>query len=181
MDQYKSTTILLVRKGKKVVIGGDGQVSLGNMVAKGNACKVRKFYNNSVISGFAGASADAFTLFERFEEKLEKHQGQLIRSAVELAKDWRLDRALRKLEAMLIVADEKAALTITGNGDVMEPEDGIISIGSGSAYALSAAKALVYNTDLSARDIVEKSLEIAAGICVYTNNNLTIEEIESTH
>ena len=179
MEQYRSTTILLVRRNNKVVIGGDGQVSLGNMVAKGNAQKIRHLYSRQVVAGFAGGSADAFTLFELFEEKLEKHQGQLVRSAVELAKEWRLDRALRRLEAMLIVADAKASLTITGNGDVMEPEDGIISIGSGSPYALSAAKALLNNTDLEASSIVEKSLNIAANICVYTNNNLTFAELDS--
>ncbi len=177
MEQFTSTTILLVRRNKNVVMGGDGQVSLGNMIAKGNAQKIRHLYNKNVLAGFAGASADAFTLFELFEEKLERHQGQLVRSAVELAKEWRMDRALRRLEAMLIVADVTAALTITGNGDVMEPEDGIISIGSGSPYALSAARALLQNTKLKAREIVEKSLAITANICVYTNNNLSIEEI----
>ncbi|MCK5893847.1 MAG: ATP-dependent protease subunit HslV [Endozoicomonadaceae bacterium] len=177
MEQYRGTTILSVRRNGKVVIGGDGQVSLGDTVIKGNARKVRRLYNEQVLAGFAGGTADAFTLFERFEAQLEKHQGQLVRSAVELAKDWRTDRALRRLEAMLAVADAKASLIITGNGDVMEPEEGLIAIGSGGSYALSAARALLDNTDLEARDITEKSLSIAGDICVYTNHNRTIEEL----
>lgn len=177
MEQYRGTTILSVRRDGHVVIGGDGQVSLGDTVIKGNAKKVRRLYNDQVLAGFAGGTADAFTLFERFEGQLEKYQGQLVRSAVELAKDWRTDRALRRLEAMLAVADEKSSLIITGNGDVMEPEDGLIAIGSGGSFALSSARALYANTDLSALDIVTKSLAIASDICVYTNRNLTIEEL----
>lgn len=172
------TTILSVRREDEVVMGGDGQVSLGNTVMKGNARKVRRLYNDKVIAGFAGATADAFTLFEKFEAHLQKHSGQLTRSAVELAKEWRSDRALRKLEAILIVADETATLTITGNGDVLEPENGVISVGSGGNYALAAAKALFENTDLSARDIVEKGLTIAGDICVFTNHNFTIETLK---
>lgn len=172
------TTILSVRREDEVVMGGDGQVSLGNTVMKGNARKVRRLYNDKVIAGFAGATADAFTLFEKFEAHLQKHSGQLTRSAVELAKEWRSDRALRKLEAILIVADETATLTITGNGDVLEPENGVISVGSGGNYALAAAKALFENTDLSARDIVEKGLTIAGDICVFTNHNFTIESLK---
>lgn len=180
MEQFRGTTILSVRRNGKVVIGGDGQVSLGNTVMKGNARKVRRLYNNRVIAGFAGATADAFTLFERFEGKLEKHQGNLIRSAVEMAKDWRTDKMLRRLEALLIVADSKSSLIITGNGDVIEPEKhDLMAIGSGGSFAQSAATALVENTELSAREIVEKGLKIAADICVYTNNNLTIEELDS--
>jgi ATP-dependent HslUV protease subunit HslV len=179
MEQYHGTTILSVRRNGKVVIGGDGQVSLGNTIMKSNARKVRRLYQNKVIAGFAGGTADAFTLFERFESKLEKYQGQLVRSAVELAKDWRTDRALRRLEALLAVADAGNSLIITGNGDVIEPEDNLIAIGSGGPYAQSAAKALLANTTLSARDIVEKSLSIAADICIYTNNNQTIEEMDS--
>ncbi|MFZ7155888.1 ATP-dependent protease subunit HslV [Avibacterium avium] len=172
------TTIVSVRRNGKVVVGGDGQVSLGNTVMKGNARKVRRLYNNKVLAGFAGGTADAFTLFELFERKLEMHQGHLLKSAVELAKDWRTDRALRKLEAMLIVADEKESLIITGIGDVVQPEeDQILAIGSGGNYAMSAARALVQNTDLPAREIVEKSLKIAGDICVYTNTNFTIEEL----
>ncbi|MCX4026484.1 ATP-dependent protease subunit HslV [Endozoicomonas sp. SM1973] len=178
MEQYRGTTILSVRRQGKVVIGGDGQVSLGNTVMKGNARKVRRLFNGKVIAGFAGGTADAFTLFERFEAQLEKHQGHLVRSAVELAKDWRTDRALRRLEALLAVADEKASLIITGNGDVIEPEDSLIAIGSGGPFAQSAARALLENTELSARDIVEKGLEIAADICIYTNHNRTIEELD---
>lgn len=159
------------------MIGGDGQVSLGNTVMKSNARKVRRLYKNQVIAGFAGGTADAFTLFERFEAKLEQHQGQLVRSAVELAKDWRTDRMLRKLEALLAVADSESSLIITGNGDVIQPEDDLIAIGSGGPYAQSAAKALLENTELSSRDIVEKSLSIAADICIYTNHNRTIEEL----
>jgi len=172
------TTIVSVRRNGKVVVGGDGQVSLGNTVMKGNARKVRRLYNGKVLAGFAGGTADAFTLFELFERKLEMHQGHLLKSAVELAKDWRTDRALRKLEAMLIVADEKESLIITGIGDVVQPEeDQILAIGSGGNYALSAARALVENTELSAREIVEKSLKIAGEICVFTNTNFTIEEL----
>ncbi len=178
LEQYRGTTILSVRRQGKVVIGGDGQVSLGNTVMKGNARKVRRLFNGKVIAGFAGGTADAFTLFERFEAQLEKHQGHLVRSAVELAKDWRTDRALRRLEALLAVADEKASLIITGNGDVIEPEDSLIAIGSGGPFAQSAARALLENTELSARDIVEKGLEIAADICIYTNHNRTIEELD---
>lgn len=179
MEQFRGTTILSVRRGGKVVIGGDGQVSLGNTVMKGNARKVRRLYNNKVIAGFAGATADAFTLFERFEGKLEKHQGNLVRSAVEMAKDWRTDKMLRRLEALLVVADSKSSLILTGNGDVIEPENDLMAIGSGGSFAQSAALALLENTDLPARDIVEKGLNIAAGICVYTNHNLTIEELDS--
>ena len=171
------TTIVSVRRDDKVVIGGDGQVSLGNTVMKGNARKVRRLYNGKVIAGFAGGTADAFTLFERFESKLEMHQGNLTKAAVEMAKDWRSDRALRKLEALLAVADETASLIITGNGDVVQPENDLIAIGSGGNFAQSAATALLENTYLSARDIVEKSLTIAGNICVFTNNFQTIEEL----
>ncbi|MCF7500970.1 MULTISPECIES: ATP-dependent protease subunit HslV [unclassified Pseudoalteromonas] len=171
------TTIVSVRRDDKVVIGGDGQVSLGNTVMKGNARKVRRLYNGKVIAGFAGGTADAFTLFERFESKLEMHQGNLTKAAVEMAKDWRSDRALRKLEALLAVADETASLIITGNGDVVQPENDLIAIGSGGNFAQSAATALLENTDLSAREIVEKSLTIAGNICVFTNNYQTIEEL----
>ena len=177
MEQFKGTTILSVRRNGTVVVGGDGQVTLGNAVIKDQAKKVRRLYRNQVLAGFAGGTADAFTLFERFEGQLEKHQGQLVRSAVELAKEWRTDKALRRLEAMLIVADAKASLVITGMGDVMETEDGILAIGSGGSFAQSAAKALIQNSDLSAYDIVEKSLKIAADICIYTNHNRTIESI----
>lgn len=177
MQQMRGTTILSVRRGNAVVIGGDGQVSLGNTVMKGNAKKVRRLYKGEIIAGFAGGTADAFTLFEKFEAKLEKHQGHLTRAAVELAKDWRTDKYLRKLEAMIIVADKESSFIITGNGDVVEPEAGVLAIGSGGSFAESAARALVANTELSARDIVEKSLGIAADICIYTNNNLTVEEI----
>ncbi len=180
MDQYRGTTILSVRCQGKVVVGGDGQVSLGNTVMKGNARKVRRLHHDRVIAGFAGGTADAFTLFERFEGKLEQHRGNLVRAAVELAKDWRTDRMLRRLEALLAVADKEASLIITGNGDVIEPENDIIAIGSGGPFAQSAATALVENTDLSARDIVEKGLRIASDICVYTNQNLTIEELDCT-
>lgn len=172
------TTILSVRRNGRVVIGGDGQVSLGNTIMKGNARKVRRLYKNQVIAGFAGGTADAFTLFERFEAKLESHGGQLVRAAVELAKDWRTDRALRRLEALLAVANAEASLIITGNGDVIQPEQDLIAIGSGGSFALSAARALFNNTDMHARDIVEKSLEIAGDICVYTNQQFTIEELE---
>ncbi len=178
MQQYRGTTILSVRRGNTVVIGGDGQVSLGNTVMKGNARKVRRLYREKVIAGFAGGTADAFTLFELFEAKLEKHQGQLVRAAVELAKDWRTDRMLRRLEALLAVADSEASLIISGNGDVIEPEHGIMAIGSGGDYAKSAALALAANTEMGAKDIVEKSLGIASDICIYTNSNLTIETLE---
>ena len=178
MEQFRGTTILSVRRHDQVVIGGDGQVSLGNTVMKGNARKVRRLYHDKVLAGFAGGTADAFTLFERFEGKLETHGGNMLRSAVELAKDWRTDRMLRRLEAMLVVADKETSLLISGNGDVIQPENDIMAIGSGGAYAQSAAIALLENTDLSAREIVEKGLNIGAGICVYTNNNLTIEELE---
>ena len=178
MDQYRGTTIVSVRRGDKVVIGGDGQVSQGNTVMKGNARKVRRLYKDQVIAGFAGGTADAFTLFERFEEQLEKHHGKLTRAAVELAKLWRTERSLRRLEALLVVADQESSLIITGNGDVIEPEDSLMAIGSGGPYAQSAAKALIQNTDLSAREIVEKSLAIAADVCVFTNHNHTVEELD---
>ena len=177
MPEFRGTTILSVRRGNQVVIGGDGQVSLGNTVMKGNACKVRRLYQGQVIAGFAGSTADAFTLFELFDAKLTKHQGNLTKSAVELAKDWRTDRMLRKLEALLCVADKDASFVISGNGDVIEPEGGVMAIGSGGAFAESAARALVNNTDMGARDIVEAALNIAADICIYTNHNLTIEEL----
>ncbi|WP_457675272.1 ATP-dependent protease subunit HslV [Thiolapillus sp.] len=179
MEQFRGTTILSVRRNGKVVIGGDGQVSMGNTVMKGNARKVRRLYKGQVLAGFAGATADAFTLFERFEGKLEKHSGHLVRAAVELAKDWRTDRMLRRLEALLCVADSKASLILTGNGDVVEPENDLMAIGSGGPYAQSAALALLENTELSAREIVEKGLAIAADICVYTNHNRVIEELET--
>lgn len=172
------TTILSVRREGQVVLGGDGQVSLGNTIMKGNARKVRRLYKNQVIAGFAGGTADAFTLFERFEAKLEAHNGQLVRAAVELAKDWRTDRALRRLEALLAVADKDASLIITGNGDVIQPEDDLIAIGSGGPFAQSAARALLENTELDARTIVEKGLIIAGDICVFTNHNHTIETLE---
>ena len=178
MEQYHGTTILSVRRGSSVAMGGDGQVTLGNVVIKASARKVRRLYNGRILAGFAGGTADAFTLFERFEAKLEKHQGNLLRSAVELAKDWRSDRALRRLEAMLSVADREASLIITGNGDVLEPEQGIAAIGSGGSFAQSAARALLENTELSPREIVTKSLEIAGDICIYTNRNFTIEALE---
>lgn len=177
MDQYRGTTILSVRIGDKVALGGDGQVSMGNTIMKGNARKVRRLYKNQVIAGFAGGTADAFTLFERFEAKLEKHQGHLVRAAVELAKDWRTDKMLRRLEALLCVANKTDSLIISGNGDVIEPEDGIMAIGSGGSFAQAASIALVQNTKLDPEDIVRKGLEIAARICVYTNNNLVIETI----
>jgi len=177
MVDFHGTTIVSVRRNNQVVIGGDGQVSLGDTVMKGNARKVRRLYKDQVLAGFAGSTADAFTLFERFEGKLEKHQGQLVRSAVELAKDWRTDRMLRRLEALLLVADKDASLIISGNGDVIEPEKGIMAIGSGGHFAKAAAIAMVENSKLNARDIVEKSLNIAADICVYTNHQLTIEEL----
>jgi ATP-dependent HslUV protease subunit HslV len=179
VQQIRGTTILSVRRGGQVVIGGDGQVSMGNTVMKGNARKVRRLYKERVLAGFAGATADAFTLFERFEAKLEKHSGHLTRSAVELAKDWRTDRMLRRLEALLCVADAKASLIISGTGDVIEPEHNLMAIGSGGPYAQSAARALLEHTELSAREIVEKGLGIAADICVYTNHNLIIEELDT--
>ncbi len=177
MEQYHGTTILSVRRNGAVVIGGDGQVTLGNTVLKGNARKVRRLFKDQVIAGFAGGTADAFTLFERFEAKLEKHHGHLTRAAVELAKDWRTDRILRRLEALLAVADRTASLIITGNGDVVEPEGGLIAIGSGGPYAQAAARALLDNTELDGRAIVERALTIAADICIYTNHNRTIEEL----
>ena len=173
------TTILSVRRDGEVALGGDGQVSLGNTIMKGNARKVRRLYHGKVIAGFAGGTADAFTLFERFEAQLEKHQGNLVKAAVELAKDWRTDRALRRLEALLAVADKDSSLIITGNGDVIEPEDSLIAIGSGGPFAQAAARAMLDNTDLSARDIVEKGLNIAADICVFTNPSRTIEELNN--
>jgi len=175
VETAHGTTILSVRRGNGVVIGGDGQVTLGNTIMKGNARKVRRLYKDQIIAGFAGGTADAFTLFERFEAKLEKHQGHLTRSAVELAKDWRTDRILRRLEAVLAVADKTASLIITGQGDVIEPEGGLIAIGSGGPYAQAAARALLDSTELGARDIVERALNIAADICIYTNRNITIE------
>ena len=180
MQQFHGTTIISVRDHSSVALGGDGQVSLGDTVMKGNAVKVRKLYQEKVLAGFAGSTADAFTLFEKFEAALEKYQGQLTRAAVELAKEWRSDRALRRLEAMLIVADTQATLLISGNGDVIEPEHGVLAIGSGGHYAQAAATALVDNTDLGAADVVHKSLEIAARICVYTNDSLTIETLDLT-
>lgn len=174
---FRGTTILSVRRGNSVVIGGDGQVTLGNTIMKGNARKVRRIGGGDVIAGFAGATADAFTLFERFEGMLEKHRGNLTRAAVEMAKDWRTDRMLRKLEALLAIADKNDSLIISGNGDVIQPEEGLMAIGSGGPFAQSAAKALMDNTELSARDIVEKSLNIAGDICIYTNHNQTIEEL----
>ena len=173
------TTILSVRRDGEVALGGDGQVSLGNTIMKGNARKVRRLYHGKVIAGFAGGTADAFTLFERFEAQLEKHQGNLVKAAVELAKDWRTDRALRRLEALLAVADKDSSLIITGNGDVIEPEDSLIAIGSGGPFAQAAARAMLDNTDLGARDIVEKGLNIAADICVFTNHSRTIEELNN--
>lgn len=179
MEQFHGTTILSVRRNGKVVVGGDGQVTMGHYVLKHNARKVRRLYNNSVLAGFAGGTADAFTLFERFEEKLQAHQGHLVRAAVELAKDWRTDRILRRLEALLAVVDSKSSLIITGNGDVIEPEQDLIAIGSGGPYAQSAAKALLENTSLEADEIVDKSLSIAASLCVYTNSTYTIESLSS--
>jgi ATP-dependent HslUV protease subunit HslV len=178
LEQYRGTTILSVRRNGQVVIGGDGQVSMGNTIMKGNARKVRRLYNGKVVAGFAGGTADAFTLFELFEAQLEKHQGHLTRAAVELAKAWRTERALRRLEALLAVADAETSLVITGNGDVIEPENNLIAIGSGGPFAQSAAMALLQNTDLSAKEIVEKGLQIAADICIYTNENRTIEELD---
>jgi len=179
VNVFRGTTILSVRRGGKVVIGGDGQVTLGNTVMKGNARKVRRLYHDKVIAGFAGATSDAFTLFEHFEGKLEKHRGNLTRAAVEMAKDWRTDRALRKLEALLTIADSRTSLIISGTGDVIEPEFNLMAIGSGGAFAQAAARALLENTDLSAREIVERSLNIAADICIYTNHNLRIEELDA--
>ncbi len=179
METFHGTTIVSVRRNNKVIIGGDGQVSMGNTIMKGNARKVRRLYHERVIAGFAGATADAFTLFEHFEGKLEKHHGNLVRAAVELAKDWRTDRMLRRLEALLAIADSHSSLIISGTGDVIEPVNDLIAIGSGGPFAQSAATALLENTDLPARAIVEKALNIAADICIYTNHNLTIEELDS--
>jgi ATP-dependent HslUV protease subunit HslV len=178
MEQFHGTTILSVRRGNRVALGGDGQVTLGNIVVKGSARKVRRIFHDRILAGFAGGTADAFTLFERFETKLEKHQGHLLRSAVELAKDWRTDRMLRRLEAMLAVADQEHSLIITGNGDVLEPEHGLVAIGSGGAYAQSAAKALLDNTELTPAEIVKKSLTIAGDLCIYTNQSHIIETLE---
>ncbi|AJP49076.1 peptidase [Rugosibacter aromaticivorans] len=178
MEQYHGTTILSVRRGNQVALGGDGQVTLGNIVIKATARKIRRLYSDQILAGFAGGTADAFTLFERFEAKLEKHQGKLLRAAVELAKDWRTDRMLRRLEAMLAIADREHSLVITGNGDVLEPELGIVAIGSGGAYAQSAARALLENTQLVPADIVKKSLAIAGDICIYTNQNHLIETLD---
>jgi ATP-dependent HslUV protease, peptidase subunit HslV len=182
MDAYHGTTIISVRRqtpqGWQVALGGDGQVTLGHIVVKSSARKVRKLHHNKVLAGFAGATADAFTLFERFEAKLEKHSGHLVRAAIELTRDWRTDKVLRNLEAMLAVADREASLIITGNGDVLEPEFGLVAIGSGGAYAQAAARALIAHTELSAHDVVKRSLEIAGDICIYTNQNHTIEDLE---
>ena len=178
MEQYHGTTILSVRRGNRVALGGDGQVTLGSIIVKAGARKVRRLYNEKILAGFAGGTADAFTLFERFEAKLEQHQGKLLRAAVELAKDWRTDRMLRRLEAMLAVADREHSLIITGNGDVLEPEYGIVAIGSGGAYAQSAARALLENSELAPAEIVAKSLAIAGDLCIYTNQNHTIEVLE---
>jgi len=178
--EFHATTILSVRNANKVVVGGDGQVSMGNTIAKGNARKVRRLYNDTVLAGFAGSTADAFTLFERFEAQLDKYQGNLTRAAVELAKDWRGDRALRQLEALLIVADEKNTLMISGTGDVIEPENGLVAIGSGGPYAEAAGRALAQNTDMDPETIVDRALNIAGDICIYTNKNLTIEVLETT-
>tara|TARA_Y200000002_G_scaffold235459_1_gene194497 strand:- start:1497 stop:2045 length:549 start_codon:yes stop_codon:yes gene_type:complete len=181
MEQFHGTTIVSVRRGDQVCIGGDGQVTIGNTVMKGNARKVRRLYHNQVLAGFAGGTADAFTLFERFDAKLEKHQGNLTKAAVELAKDWRQDRILRRLEAILAVADTETSLIITGNGDVMEPENGIIAVGSGGPFAQAAALTLLRNTKLPARAIVEEALKAAGDICIYTNSNFTIDELNTTH
>lgn len=178
VEQYRGTTVVGVRRGNQVVIGADGQVTLGNTVMKGNACKVRRLYKGKVLAGFAGGTADAFTLFERFESKLEAHGGQLTRAAVEMAKEWRTDRALRKLEALLAVADHTASLIISGNGDVIEPEHGLIAIGSGGPFAQAAARGLIDHTEMSAKEIAEASLNIAGDICIYTNHNLNIETLE---
>ena len=177
MEQMHGTTILSVRRGHSVALGGDGQVTLGNVVIKGGAKKIRRLYQDRILAGFAGGTADAFTLFERFEAKLDKHQGNLMRSAVELAKDWRTDRILRRLEAMLAVADREHSLIITGLGDVLEPELGIVAIGSGGPFAQAAARALLENTSLKAKEIVEKSLAVAADLCIYTNHQRSIEEL----
>jgi ATP-dependent HslUV protease subunit HslV len=177
METYHGTTIVSVRRGNLVALGGDGQVTLGNTVVKSSARKVRKLYRDQVLAGFAGATADAFTLFERFEAKLEKHQGHLVRAAIELTKDWRTDRVLRRLEAMLAVADREASLIITGNGDVLEPEQGVVAIGSGGPYAQAAARALLKHSELDAAQIVKQSLEIAGEICIYTNMHHTIETL----
>ncbi|MBL8512385.1 MAG: ATP-dependent protease subunit HslV [Betaproteobacteria bacterium] len=177
LEQFHGTTILSVRRGAAVAMGGDGQVTLGNIVVKASARKVRRLYKDQVLAGFAGATADAFTLFERFEAKLDKHQGHLMRSAIELAKDWRTDRILRRLEAMLTVADKTSSLVITGNGDVLEPEHGLLAIGSGGAYAQAAALALLHNTDMPPEGIVKKALTIAGDLCIYTNQNHTIETL----
>ncbi|CAM4202172.1 ATP-dependent protease subunit HslV [Kerstersia similis] len=178
MEQFHATTILCVRRGNRVALGGDGQVTLGNVVIKGTARKIRRLYHGKVLAGFAGATADAFTLQERFEAKLEKHQGHLMRAAVELTRDWRTDRVLRRLEAMLIVADKDHTLVLTGNGDVLEPEHSLAAIGSGGSYAQSAALALLHNTDMAPETIVKKSLEIAGDLCIYTNQNHIIEILE---
>lgn len=178
VQQYRGTTICSVRRGNRVVMGGDGQVTLGNTIMKANARKVRRLYKDQVLAGFAGATADAFTLFERFEGKLEKHSGHLVRAAVEMAKDWRTDRALRRLEALLAIADKDNSLLISGTGDVIEPENGLIAIGSGGPFAQSAAMALLKNSDLDAETITREALGIAADICIYTNSNLTIETLE---
>ena len=178
MEQFRGTTILSVRRGNFVALGGDGQVTLGNIVVKATARKVRRLFNNQILAGFAGGTADAFTLFERFEAKLEKHQGNLVRSAVELAKDWRTDRVLRRLEAMLAVADHETSLILTGNGDVLEPEDGLIAIGSGGPYAQSAARALLEHTQMTPPEIIKNALTIAADLCIYTNHNHVIEVLE---
>jgi ATP-dependent HslUV protease subunit HslV len=178
MESYHGTTILSVRRGALVALGGDGQVTLGNTVVKSGARKVRKLYRDQVLAGFAGATADAFTLFERFEAKLEKHQGHLQRAAIELTKDWRTDRVLRRLEAMLAVADRTSSLIITGNGDVLEPEHGIVAIGSGGAFAQAAARALMQHTQMPPAEVVKRSLEIAGDICIYTNQNHTVESLE---
>ena len=178
MDQYHGTTILSVRRGQSVAMGGDGQVTLGNIVIKATARKVRRIHQGRILAGFAGGTADAFTLFERFEAKLDKHQGNLLRSAVELAKDWRSDRALRRLDAMLAVADRENSLIITGNGDVLEPEYAIVAIGSGGAFAHSAARALIENSELEAAEVVRKALQIAGELCIYSNQNFTIEVLE---
>ncbi len=179
VEMFPLTTIVSIRREGKVVMGGDGQVSLGNTVMKGNAKKVRRLYHGQVLAGFAGATADAFTLFERFESQLERHQGHLVRAAVELAKDWRTDRSLSRLEAMLAVANKDASLIITGNGDVVEPEQGLIAMGSGGGFAQAAAMALLKHSELSAREIAESALNIAGSICVFTNQNLTLEELDS--
>jgi ATP-dependent HslUV protease subunit HslV len=178
VEQYRGTTICSVRRGNQVVIGGDGQVTLGNTVMKANARKVRRLYHDQVLAGFAGATADAFTLFERFEGKLEKHSGHLVRAAVEMAKDWRTDRTLRRLEALLAIADKKDSLLISGNGDVIQPEHGLIAIGSGGPFAQAAALALIQNTEMDAEEITRQALGIAADICIYTNSNLTVETLD---